>query len=174
MKPLRSRIRETASRCKLPQPVIEKDYALSYILAGIASHPVLGHSLIFKGGTALKKLFFGDYRFSEDLDFSTKDAPKNKPMEEALSEAVSYSIQLLSSYGPFNLQWERYLECNSHPQGQEAFTVRVQFPWQQSPLCRIKLEITHDEPVILPPDSRPLIHGYGESLPIDVRSYCLE
>ena len=50
----------------------------------------------------------------------------------------------------------------------------MQFHWQQSPLCRIKLEITHDEPVILPPDSRPLIHGYGESLPIDVRSYCLE
>jgi len=64
MKPLRSRIREAAGRCKLPQPVIEKDYALSYLLAGIASQPLLSHSLIFKGDTALKKLFFGDYRFS--------------------------------------------------------------------------------------------------------------
>jgi predicted nucleotidyltransferase component of viral defense system len=26
--------------------------------------------LAFKGGTALKKCYFGDYRFSEDLDFT--------------------------------------------------------------------------------------------------------
>jgi hypothetical protein len=25
---------------------------------------------VFKGGTALKRCYFGDYRFSEDLDFS--------------------------------------------------------------------------------------------------------
>ena len=27
-------------------------------------------SLVFKGGTALKKCYFDNYRFSEDLDFS--------------------------------------------------------------------------------------------------------
>ncbi len=26
--------------------------------------------LAFKGGTALKRCYFGDYRFSEDLDFT--------------------------------------------------------------------------------------------------------
>jgi len=59
---------------------------------------------------------------------------KDKPLEDALTEAVSQTARRLSSHGPFNLQWERYLERDPHPQGQEAFTVRVQFPWQQSPL----------------------------------------
>ena len=40
--------------------------ALSYLLAGIAANPDLSGTLIFKGGTALKKLYFGDYRFSAD------------------------------------------------------------------------------------------------------------
>jgi hypothetical protein len=174
VKPLRSRIREAVRKYKLPQPVIEKDYALSYILAGIAPHQVLGESLVFKGGTALKKLFFGNYRFSEDLDFSAEGAPKNKELQDALQAATKRAAELLSVYGPFTLQLERYLEREPHPQGQEAFTVRMQFPWQQTPLCRIKLEITHDEPVMLTPEPRPLIHGYDESLPINIRSYRLE
>lgn len=67
MKPLRIKIQDEANLKKVPIHVIEKDYALSYVLAGIANQSTLSHSLIFKGGTALKKIFFGDYRFSEDL-----------------------------------------------------------------------------------------------------------
>ena len=74
MKPLRTRLREAAFRMRVSQMVVEKDYALSYLLAGVAANPDLSGTLIFKGGTALKKLYFGDYRFSEDLDFSTKGA----------------------------------------------------------------------------------------------------
>lgn len=71
MRPIRTRISEVARRTKVPQPVIEKDYALSYVLAGIATQPRLSQTLVLKGGTALKKLFFGSYRFSEDVDYST-------------------------------------------------------------------------------------------------------
>jgi len=78
MKSLRIKIQDEANLKKVPMHVIEKDYALSYALAGMAKQPELFHSLIFKGGTALKKIFFGDYRFSEDLDFSAINAPKDK------------------------------------------------------------------------------------------------
>ena len=73
MKPLRIKIQDEANLKKVPLHVIEKDYALSYVLAGMAKQSELSHSLIFKGGTALKKIFFGDYRFSEDLDFTVAD-----------------------------------------------------------------------------------------------------
>ena len=52
---------------------IEKDYILSWILAGISQHVFLSKTLIFKGGTVLKKFYFEDYRFSEDLDFTLTD-----------------------------------------------------------------------------------------------------
>jgi len=35
--------------------------------------------LIFKGVTALKKLYFGDHHLSEDLDFSAVNAPLFPP-----------------------------------------------------------------------------------------------
>ena len=52
---------------------IEKDYILSWILQGIAQHEHLSKILIFKGGTVLKKVYFEDYRYSEDLDFTMLD-----------------------------------------------------------------------------------------------------
>jgi hypothetical protein len=174
MKPLRLRIRAASQRQGIPQQVIEKDYVLSYILAGISSHPGLQNVLVFKGGTALKKLFFGEYRFSEDLDFSGANSPKGEKLEEALREAVEETHRLLSLHGPFSIQLERYLERDPHPHGQEAFIIRVQFPWHPGPLCRIKLEITHDEPVLLEPEKRRLIHGYEENLSCDVCCYRLE
>jgi predicted nucleotidyltransferase component of viral defense system len=49
--------------------VIEKDWALGWVLAGIAAHPQLS-TWIFKGGTCLRKCYYETYRFSEDLDFT--------------------------------------------------------------------------------------------------------
>ncbi len=174
LKTLRHRIREAALRQEVPQQVIEKDYVISYILAGISSHFAIKDVLVFKGGTALKKLFFGDYRFSEDLDFSDGGSPKGEHLENALRTALKEAGRLLSAHGPFVIEIERYLEREPHPHGQEAFIIRVQFPWHPSPLCRIKLEITHDEPILLEPDKRPLIHGYEEVLACDVCCYRLE
>ena len=56
MNPLRLKIRLEREKKQVPQETIEKDYALSYVLAGIAKQEKLSSSLIFKGGTALKKM----------------------------------------------------------------------------------------------------------------------
>lgn len=169
MKPLRMRIQEAARQNSVPQTTVEKDYALSYLLAGIASQPALRDTLVFKGGTALKKLFFGDYRFSEHLDFSAQDAPRGTDLEHAVGDALNQAAKLLSAQGPFSLAMERYVGRQAHPHGQEAFTTRVRFPWHPGPLCTVKAEITHAEPVLLPPEKRPLIHGYDEELVAELR-----
>ncbi len=55
---------------KRVRDIIEKDYVLSWVLAGIHMHEATKNSWIFKGGTCLKKCYFETYRFSEDLDFT--------------------------------------------------------------------------------------------------------
>jgi len=66
-------ILETASSLGLQPSVVEKDYVLGWLLAGIYAHPELTDSWVFKGGTCLKKCYFETYRFSEDLDFTLRD-----------------------------------------------------------------------------------------------------
>jgi Nucleotidyl transferase AbiEii toxin, Type IV TA system len=59
--------------------VIEKDYVLGWLLAGIAAHPDLAATWIFKGGTCLRKCYYETFRFSEDLDFTVVDAGPEEP-----------------------------------------------------------------------------------------------
>jgi len=54
---------------RIPDYVLERDYCLAWFLAALAESD-LKATLGFKGGTALKRCYFGDYRFSEDLDFT--------------------------------------------------------------------------------------------------------
>ncbi len=52
---------------RIPEAVLERDYCLAWFLVALSRVP-LCERLAFKGGTALKRCYFGDYRFSEDLD----------------------------------------------------------------------------------------------------------
>jgi hypothetical protein len=62
-------ISRLAHRLGVGDRVIEKDYVLSWLLVAIAESD-LRNALAFKGGTALKKSYYPDFRFSEDLDFT--------------------------------------------------------------------------------------------------------
>jgi len=171
---LEAEIRQIAKSTNTLQSVIEKDFALSCVLAGIAKHAVLSETLVFKGGTALKKCYFGEYRFSEDLDFSTLDAPKKTSLEKNLKEVLEETRKILEPVGAFSLELDRYTEKQPHPKEQEAFKIGILYPWQRRINCRIKLEISHHEPVLLPPIARPLIHPYPFSLPYTINCYQLD
>lgn len=174
MKPLDLRLRESAKQNRILLDVIEKDYAQSYILAGLMSQPSLKGTLVFKGGTALKKIFFGSYRFSEDLDFSTVHPPSREELEEIISQATEETRRLLETYGRFTVEVKRLRETRPHPKGQDAFNIQVRFPWYGERVCSIKVEITRDEPVLLEPLMRPILHDYEEALDVVIRCYRLE
>lgn len=175
MKTIRRKIEEHAKAKNARWDIVEKDYALSYVLKGITEQPDLMHTLIFKGGTALKKIYFEDYRFSEDLDFSAINAPKGQALENALLDAIEIARRHLHVHGPFELKLLRKPERSPHPRGQEAFNVHIKFPEHPTnSLCVIKLEVTHDEPVVLPVAYFPLFHAYEEQMAVVVACYHIE
>jgi len=51
--------------------IVERDYILAHVVAQLhGATPKDGGTLIFKGGTALRFIHIGDYRYSADLDFT--------------------------------------------------------------------------------------------------------
>ena len=74
-------LKKIASNKGVPQATIEKDYALSIALNVIAESK-LANNLIFKGGTAIKKIYFEETRYSEDLDFNVNDTTKQEILKE--------------------------------------------------------------------------------------------
>ena len=67
-----SEIEQVASKTGVPADTIEKDYCITWILAAVFSKTE-NSDIVFYGGTAIKKAYFPDYRFSEDLDFISQD-----------------------------------------------------------------------------------------------------
>ena len=175
LRPLRTRLQEARQRYGNPWHIVERDYLLSWILAGISQVPQLSERLVFKGGTALKKCYFGDYRFSEDLDFSALDGiPVGDEMERLILEACAAAERSLNEYASTEIVCERYAERDPHPGGQEAFTIRARFPWHAQAQVRARVEVTVDEPIVRPVQRRGIIHGYDEPLDAEINVYSLD
>lgn len=51
--------------------IVEKDYCITWLLIGM-SREKLPKDIVFYGGSAIKKVYFPKYRFSEDMDFLTE------------------------------------------------------------------------------------------------------
>jgi len=175
MKPLRTRLHEARERLGLPWEVLERDYLLSWMLAGIFQVEALRATLVFKGGTALRKCYFADYRFSEDLDFSAVgDAPTGEAMATAIREACARAVELLDPYAPAEIVCERHVERTPHPAGQEAFDVRARFAWHRRPQAHVMVEVATDERVLTPTVNLAVRHDYGEPFDVHVTAYSLE
>lgn len=77
-----------------------KDHILGYLLAGISATPALSEGLVFKGGTALRKCWFPEYRYSEDLDFTVTTANvRSDTIVNLVSNAAVTAIGMVPDYG---------------------------------------------------------------------------
>ncbi|ADB63648.1 Domain of unknown function DUF1814 (plasmid) [Haloterrigena turkmenica DSM 5511] len=81
-----NRLRVLARELGVRQGYAEKNYVNSWILWGIFTSG-FGENLMFKGGTALSKLYFPQsWRFSEDLDFGVEGQYKGS--EDGLRDVL--------------------------------------------------------------------------------------
>lgn len=173
---VRDRIEQYRRHHPVDWSLLEQDYALSWVLFGMSEVKRLKDHLVFKGGTCLKKCYFGEYRFSQDLDFSVQgESPVGDELELLINKACQVATQTLAStHNNVTFQCKRYVEKKPHPDNQEAFSILVQYPWQQEPLTRVMVEVTLLEVIYLPIQERSLIHGYGDEIQASIHTYSLE
>lgn len=69
---------------------VEKDYFLTLLLEGISKIEDFRKILVFKGGTALRKICFKHYRYSEDLDFTLIKEVNEKEIRKYFEEVFAY------------------------------------------------------------------------------------
>jgi len=138
---------------RIPESVLERDYCLAWFLATLAESELTA-ILGFKGGTALKRCYFGDYRFSEDLDF-TLTAPvafedlraRLKPVYAAVRDASGIIFGLDRE--------DRQAHANSY-----TFYLRYEGPLPRG--SDVKVDVTLREKLVYPLENRPILRGYEE------------
>ena len=169
---LRRQIRDIRKSTGLGWGIIEQDYILSWVLFGISKMDKLKSTLVFKGGTALKKCYFGNYRFSQDLDFSVHgEYPRGKELFDLIVESCHLAAKNLDN---IEFQCKKYPEQEPHPEEQEAFVIHAKLPWQRDFMTSVKVEVTTREILLLDPIEKTIIHSYAEKLSGTIFTYRLE
>jgi len=150
-------INRVAARNKLKDTQIEKDYILSRLLFGIARNAVLSKQFVFKGGTALKKTYFRDYRFSEDLDFTLLN---EKITDDSLLQEFEKVYTFVKEEANITLQLDK---ANTHVSGSLALYINYIGPLQANINSRnVKIDITRGEVLEYPVEQRTVFILYSD------------
>jgi hypothetical protein len=151
--------------------VLERDYCIAWFLVGLATSPVRD-VLVFKGGTALKRCYFGDYRFSEDVDFALTEESSLEHILAGLEEAYG-EARRASGVAFRYARADRKQHQNNH-----TFYLAYEGPLPSASAKEVKVDITIRERFVCELGDRLILRGYEEyaDLPEDcaVRVYALD
>jgi uncharacterized protein len=136
---------------------IEKDYILSWILQGLAQHFQLSELIVFKGGTVLKKAYFDDYRYSEDLDFTlTNQETTNEQIYQWFEEVFEFIAEEANI--PLAI-----ISDNPHEDGGVNFYISYVGPLGgKGANKRIKIDISRSEILEFEPVRKNIICNYSD------------
>jgi predicted nucleotidyltransferase component of viral defense system len=148
---------------------IEKDYILSWVLKGIAQHEQLSKVIVFKGGTVLKKIYFKDYRFSEDLDFTLIN---NEISNEQIFEWFKETFEYIKEEANIPLE---IINNNEHEDGGINFYISYIGPLGgQGNNKRVKIDISRSEQLVFEPVMKDVFIGYSDMEEHQLLCYPLE
>lgn len=160
-----SRLRVIARRQGITAGLAEKNYVNSWVLSAVYGSD-FGDDLLFKGGTALSKLYFPDaWRLSEDLDFTVDG--RYSGSESALREALD------AVTGPSGIQFwiDDYYEGTDDGYPTYYVEASIQYRAVFDQKNTTELNVMGDEVVSTPPVDHT--HEYEDVEPFTLRAYSL-
>jgi predicted nucleotidyltransferase component of viral defense system len=179
---LQKEIANIASQKGVAKSTIDKDWALGHFIDAIYSIPELKQKLIFKGGTCLKKCYIPDYRFSEDIDFTSKDKEFKLTWKhlETISTLLNQRVEM-----PTFVESLRELKYKDKLTGFEAVIKfwGADHPRNETPpppqrwQTKIKIEIILYELLIFNACQKDVVHEYSDKLTenaLKIPCYCIE
>jgi predicted nucleotidyltransferase component of viral defense system len=179
---LQKEIANVATVKNVVKSTIDKDWALGHFLDAIFTIQDIREKLIFKGGTCLRKCYIPDYRFSEDLDFTSKDKGfrlTGNHLNE-IASLLNHRVGMLTHieslkdlvYKDQLVGFEAVIKFwgSDHPRNE---TPPPPQRWQ----TKIKIEIILYELVLFPIQNRDIVHEYSDKLTDhakQIRCYSIE
>lgn len=138
---------------RYPLAIAEKDYFLALVLQ-ILYDSNLGNSLVFKGGTAIHHLYLDQLRFSEDLDFQTKETITEDDLRQV--------------FEPFD-----FLEIKKSYQSNYTLKIeRLKFTGPLGQANSIKLDVDLTQELVLPAEKAEYENVFG--VPVTVSAMALQ
>jgi len=137
-------IKRLSGERKIPVGIIEKDYVLSLALSLLSNSQMMDH-IVFKGGTAIKKMYFPDARFSVDLDFDFGNITINsikKEVAKSIKSGNFDTVKFVKIKDEFESENEDVYRCMIGYTGPIKHnlnqSVRLDFSGRAAYLCKVE------------------------------------
>ncbi len=156
-------LKRIAAKNKVGLSIIEKDYALTWMLYALSTTE-FNKYFIFKGGTALRKIYFPDWRYSEDLDFTLSKKLSENELKLIIKEINDY---LSKNTGIV-------LNIKSLHINPEYAQMKIQFIGPLNNKNTIKIDISFNEIIVLPPKNEQILSEYSDKEKHLLQVYPLE
>jgi predicted nucleotidyltransferase component of viral defense system len=143
----RAELQRLANRKKVALGILEKDYVLTEVLKALSRAPELKDVLVFKGGTALRKIYFPHWRYSEDLDFTVK----HDIAKEELRRAFDTWYRQVEQASQIQLTTKTFHKPNGYARTRTQFLGPLAYPGM------IYMDLSFDEPLCLEPQYRTVL-----------------
>jgi predicted nucleotidyltransferase component of viral defense system len=176
----REEIDQKAQQFEISPSNVERDYVFGWLLFGIFTVSGLKDRLFLKGGNALRKGYFENTRFSADLDFGMHgDIPDVQLLGEInrVCEFVHDKAGVDFVIGE-NIVKEKFAATDTPLPGLKVYEARVYFKdfYGKSGHVRIRIsmDITRFDKVLLPLQSRVLIHPYSDAAELACNVPCMK
>lgn len=157
-------VKDLSIQLGVPLPHIEKDYVMGWLLWGIYTNAELAQNLVLKGGNCLRKIYFPDTRFSDDLDFTARHLDTEKVFHAHLNTVCK---QVAEAAGIIFDTDRTKVELKPTPDDEcTALDGRVYFrgiAGDSSVTMRIKFDVSDYERIALPLQSHLLLHNYSDA-----------
>ena len=176
----RKEINAFSKKLGVPTATIDKDWVLGHLLAGIFDQSYFQENLIFKGGTCLKKCYFENYRFSEDLDFTSIHIEKKKIILNLKKVIQKINFETGILFGKIKITDKKFAnnltayKCSinfwgaDHPKSKPP-------PLEKRWTSSIKIDFTIHEVVCFKKENKKIIHPYSDiSLNCFIICYSIE
>jgi len=161
-----------ASQKNILKTTIDKDWVLGHFLNAFYSSRENKMKFIFKGGTCLKKCYFEDYRFSEDLDFTLLDS--NFILDTGFLKMIIEKSKEISDIRYYISE----IKEQYHNDVKQGYEVKIKYwgadhkpntpiPHPDRWQTYVKLDISFSERMILEPFNRKIFHPYSDSSSIN-------
>ena len=154
---------------------VQRDYVFSWILAGMYNHSKLRDKLVLKGGNCLRKVYFENTRFSNDLDFSCE---KKIPIR-VLNTEFDTICDFVSEQTGIEFKKERTLvEPKNVVDKEIIYDVKLYFDdFYGAPGkfdIKVELDIANFDRIYLPVQERDLIHPYSDFDKCEAKIRCIK
>lgn len=144
---------------------VERDYVFGWLLANLFGQSRLRDRLVLKGGNALRKGYFENTRYSDDLDFTTSGSVS---VNELRNELLAICNAASAGSGVTFLNDEAVVQekrrIDEQLQVLEARLYFRDFYGKQGHVrVKVRIDVTQFERLHLPAMQRPLLHGYSDA-----------